>query len=354
MSAGYAERLSAYPHKGVVGLPESFDSTRSVKIKVNRLVDMVKKSQHVVILTGAGISTSSGISDFRGPNGIWTREEEARTGKFNKWSSSSQTLNSRKRRKIHDESSISSNTTTTTLTCLSQARPTLTHSAITRLAHDGKVKYVITQNVDGLHRRSGLSRHYHSSVHGCVFTTKCYNCGTELFGDVDTGGLSFQPTGQKCPEDDCGGPLHDMLLDWEDTVLDMDRAEIECEKADLVICLGTSLRIEPVGSLPLKANQFVVVNLQATPHDESAALIIRARVDDVMDRLMTELGYSEDWKNSNDANVDTDAAPVVIERRWKPSDIESVKMFQKVVQDSNERRKNMTSQSQVKTNVKNK
>mmetsp|Transcript_37181 Transcript_37181/g.90187 ORF Transcript_37181/g.90187 Transcript_37181/m.90187 type:complete len:367 (+) Transcript_37181:455-1555(+) len=347
MSAGYAERLSAYPNKGVVGLPESFDSVRSLKLKINKLVELIQSSNHVVVLTGAGISTSSGIKDFRGPDGIWTREEETRTGKTNRWStasssassnSSNNSQNNKKKRTRAEEHSSTTSTKKTpqALKCLSEAQPTTTHYAISQLVTDSKVKYVITQNVDGLHRRSGLSRQYHSSVHGCVFTSKCFKCGTEYFQDDDTGGLSFQPLkGKMCSRKECSdGQLHDMLLDWNDSVLDIDRSESECEQADLVLCLGTSLRIDPVGSLPLKGKKFVIVNLQATPHDEHATLIIRGLVDDVMNGLMLGLGYLPNWK-------DTTVKTTKIERVWEPADNQSVKAFQDVVHDANERRQAM-------------
>ena len=103
--------------------------------------------------------------------------------------------------------------------------------------------------------------------------------------------------------------MYDILLDWEDPVLDMDKVNAECEKADFVLCLGTSLRIEPVGSLPLLAKKFAIVNLQATAKDESATYIIRAKVDDVMESLMSNLGYKDDWK-------DEPSPP--IERTWNP------------------------------------
>ena len=171
---------------------------------------------------------------------------------------------------------------------------------LTQLAIDNKIKYLITQNVDGLHKRSGLPRSLHSFVHGCVFTEKCSNsnCQTEFYRDFDVGGLSFQPTGRKC--DVCGEDLLDTLLDWEDALpeADFERAEVECEKSDLVICLGTSLRIEPVGSLPLRAKKFVIVNLQVTPKDEDADLIIKAPVDLVMESLMYHLGYEDNWKET--------------------------------------------------------
>jgi mono-ADP-ribosyltransferase sirtuin 6 len=199
----------------------------------------------------------------------------------------------------------------------SQAQPTLTHRAITKLAHVGKLHYCATQNVDGLHRRAGLSRQHHAALHGCAFTEACSSCQTEYFRDVDVGGMSFQPTGNKCDGggDDggvvCQGDLHDTLLDWEDALPeeDFERAERECEQADLIVCLGTSLRIEPAGSLPLRGTRFVIINLQATPKDEDAAMIIRAPVDNVMDDLMQQLGHTN-WKEE---------APPPIERRWSSS-----------------------------------
>lgn len=187
-----------------------------------------------------------------------------------------------------------------------KARPTLTHRALTKLVKEGIVDFVITQNVDGLHRRSGLSRHSHAVLHGCAFTEKCEDCGTEYFRDFDIGGMSFQKTGRFCG---CGGALRDTLLDWEDPLPedDLERAENYCEKADLALCLGTSLRIEPAGSLPTKAKRYVIVNLQETPKDDRAALIIRCRCDDVLQTVMDKLGL-EDWQ---------DAVPD-IERVYRP------------------------------------
>ena len=75
MSGGYADRLKHYPNKGVCGLPEKYDSERLLKTNLRALVELVKEAKHVVILTGAGISTSAGIPDFRGPNGIWTVQQ---------------------------------------------------------------------------------------------------------------------------------------------------------------------------------------------------------------------------------------------------------------------------------------
>jgi NAD+-dependent protein deacetylase sirtuin 6 len=121
--------------------------------------------------------------------------------------------------------------------------------------------------------------------------------------------VSFKPTGRKC--DECGGALCDTLLDWEDPLPedDLDRSNAYCREADLVICLGTSLRIQPAGSMPTLAKQFVIVNLQETPEDGNAALVIRERVDKVVLAIMEHFGYGQDWR-------ETEIQP--IEYVWKP------------------------------------
>ena len=251
----------------------------------------------MVVITGAGISTAAGIPDFRGPKGIWTKEKEAKQKP------------SRKRKQFQLNESQSPLKKQSELNDFTQAKPTICHRAITKLTSLNKINYVITQNVDGLHRRAGLPRDKHASVHGCVFTEKCETCGAEFFRDYDVGGMSFQKTGRDCTL--CKGALRDTLLDWEDPLPeeDIDRAQEECEKpGTLVLCLGTSLRILPVGDLPLSATKFVVVNLQQTPKDEQAALVIRGTADYVMHELMVELGMP-DWQKEK---------PPSIERVWKP------------------------------------
>jgi mono-ADP-ribosyltransferase sirtuin 6 len=284
MSAGYADRLKDYSNKGKCGLPENFDTARQFQTKIGQLVKLVRKSKKITILTGAGISTSAGIPDFRGPQGIWTLEA-AHKGKKRKRESNNHT-------------------------CMdfAKAKPTVTHKAITRLVTDKKVHFCVTQNVDGLHQRSGLSREYLAVLHGCAFTEKCEVCHTEFFCDEDVGGMSFQKTGRKCTQ--CKGDLRDTLLDWDDPLPedDFERATEACNDSDMILCLGTSLRIEPAASLSIAAKVCVIVNLQETPYDGKASLVIRERVDKVISKLMLELGYPKRW--------DEEASPP-IERAWR-------------------------------------
>jgi len=284
MSSGYATRLSEYPNKGVCGLPEMSESSRTLTLKISTLMKLIEESKYIVVLTGAGISTSAGIPDFRGPQGIWTLEKREKLMAL-----------SRKKRKISGAKSCTTATRTissesASKDCFSTAGPTLTHRAISKLASLNIIQYCITQNVDGLHRRSGLPRDKHSVLHGCVFTEKCEKCGVEYFRDFDIGGVRCQKTGRSCEE--CGGDLRDTVLDWEDELPEPDYgfSQDHCGRSDLVICLGTSLRIEPAGSLPLLAKKYVIVNMQATPKDDDAELLIRAKVDYVMKEILCRLG----------------------------------------------------------------
>ena len=137
--------------QGVCGLPELTESKRSLENKISKMISLIKNSKHVVILTGAGVSTEAGIPDFRGPNGIWTIENKGKKkvgGKKRKRTKSSSSFEvagaaQTKEKEVNVKSSPKPSASFET------AKPTLTHRAITKLASDdiGIVKYVITQNV---------------------------------------------------------------------------------------------------------------------------------------------------------------------------------------------------------------
>jgi len=347
MSAGYASRLKEYPNKGVCGLPERFDTARSYQVKRQRLAALFRQHRgRIAILTGAGISTSAGISDFRGPNGIWTLEQKKQQ-QIKKEPQESDagggTENGRRRKRRRNEprpepNETTSSTTTTTATTksmdFSNAQPTLTHNAIRHLVEEQIVSFVVTQNVDGLHQRSGLSRNNLAVLHGCIFTEKCQACGLEHFRDAECGGMSFAKTGRRC--DECRQPLRDTLLDWRDPLPldDWERSQVECERASLILCLGTSLRIEPAASLCEQVGRhnqngqprYVIVNLQQTPYDDRAALIIRSRVDQVMQDLMSDLLEDGDSDSDDDDSSEERVVPVdwnkpppdnQVERLWR-------------------------------------
>uniref|UniRef100_A0A1D1Z5L9 NAD-dependent protein deacetylase SRT1 n=1 Tax=Anthurium amnicola TaxID=1678845 RepID=A0A1D1Z5L9_9ARAE len=261
MSLGYAEKLSHREDVGTVGMSEIFDSPDVMQGKIEELAALIKKSRHLVAFTGAGISTSSGIPDFRGPKGIWTLQHEG---------------------KSLPEASLP----------FHRAMPSLTHMALVELERAGILKFLISQNVDSLHLRSGIPREKLAELHGNSFRELCPSCGFEYIRDFEIETIGMRETSRRCSDLKCGAKLRDTVLDWEDALppKEMNPAEKHCKMADVVLCLGTSLQITPACNLPLKSirggGKVVIVNLQPTPKDKKATLVIHGFVDKVIASVM--------------------------------------------------------------------
>ncbi|XP_076940267.1 NAD-dependent protein deacetylase SRT1-like [Bidens hawaiensis] len=257
MSLGYAQKLSYKEDVGDVGMSEFFDTQHLLQLKIKQLAKMIKESKHLVAFTGAGISTSCGIPDFRGPKGVWTLQREG---------------------KGVPEASLP----------FHRAAPSATHMALVELERAGILKFVISQNVDSLHLRSGIPRDKLSELHGNSFREVCPTCRTEYLRDFEVETIGLKETSRRCCDPKCGAKLKDSVLDWDDELppKEMKAAENHCRNADLVLCLGTSLQITPACNLPLRSirngGKMVIVNLQKTPKDKKASLVIHGLVDKVM------------------------------------------------------------------------
>ncbi|EFJ49104.1 hypothetical protein VOLCADRAFT_59916, partial [Volvox carteri f. nagariensis] len=266
MSLGYADRLKNKRNLGgQLGAKEYHQTFDEIKEGVKSLAKWVADAKRVFVFTGAGISTSCGIPDFRGPNGIWTL----------------------RKKKIPIP---------TDFTPFEYAKPSFTHMAIAALVAAGKVPYVCSQNVDSLHLWSGVPRNRLAELHGNCFAERCTQCRSEYARDFQMETVDFKPSGRLCDQPACGAPLVDNILDW-DTPLPEDElgeAVRHAEEADVALVLGTSLQIQPANEIPTLTRdgggKMVIVNLQKTPKDRRANLIIRSRVDLVMALLMKELG----------------------------------------------------------------
>ncbi|XP_057485294.1 NAD-dependent protein deacetylase SRT1-like [Actinidia eriantha] len=264
MSLGYAEKLSYIEDVGKVGMSEIFDPPRVLQEKIEKLAIMIQKSKHLVVFTGAGISTSCGIPDFRGPKGIWTLQREG---------------------KALPEASLP----------FHRAMPSMTHMALVELEKAGILKFVISQNIDGLHLRSGIPREKLSELHGNSFMEMCPSCDAEYLRDFEVETIGLKETPRHCSNDVCGARLRDTVLDWEDALpsKEMNPAEKHCKMADVVLCLGTSLQITPACNLPLKSlsggGKIVIVNLQKTPKDKKANLVIHGLVDKIIAGVIDQL-----------------------------------------------------------------
>lgn len=280
MVLSYNSRLKPMTEKGKCGDPEICDSEDDLTAKVQCLAGLIASSLHTVVFTGAGISTSCGIADFRGPTGVWTNELRG----------------------------ISLDPSTDTSECFDKATPSITHRALYSLLKHSKIHHIVSQNVDGLHIRSGVvTDEWLTELHGNIFIEECVQCGTQYFRERDIGGMGLRPTGNKCDNALCGGVLIDNAVDW-DTDLPEHKfkvAEQHMSRANLVICLGTSLRIRPAGNMPNRVlrksslrdtsqgserGDLVIVNLQSTHLDSKATIKINGYCDEVIKRLCDVLG----------------------------------------------------------------
>ncbi|XP_056648325.1 NAD-dependent protein deacetylase Sirt6 [Diorhabda sublineata] len=335
MSCNYADGLSEYENKGILGTPEKFDSEEKVNEKCELLVQWMKDSKHIVVHTGAGISTSAGIPDFRGPSGVWTLEKQGKKPNIN----------------------ISFN----------DAKPTKTHMAIKSLIEKNIVQYVISQNIDGLHLRSGLSRQNIAELHGNMFVGQCNTCERQFVRSEAT-----TTVGKKCLNEDCKrssmlrgrtcrGKLYDTILDWEDNLPenDLEMSDYHSSLADLNICLGTTLQIVPSGNLPLRCQKYggkvVIVNLQPTKHDKKADLIINTYVDDVLTKVMKKLNL-EIPDYSFDIDPTKNQLPnSVIEWNISKPDINTIKLeYDKLVKYYKKRKseEKLLNNSKIKPKIK--
>ncbi|KAF2803071.1 NAD-dependent deacetylase sirtuin-7 [Mytilinidion resinicola] len=237
--------------------------------KAQILVDHIRKSKHFIAFTGAGISTSAGIPDFRGPEGNWTLRAQGRqrTEKVN------------------------------TLTAI----PTPTHMALVELQNRGMLKYLVSQNCDGLHRRSGILPGRISELHGNSNREFCQSCGKEYLRDfraVATYEKSDHDhrTGRRCALPNCAGPLLDSIVNFGEDLpaKHLSSARAHAKQADLCLTLGSSLTVTPANEIPAvvgkrKGGKLVICNLQPTPLDDLTSVRIYSKTDELMTGVMAKL-----------------------------------------------------------------
>ena len=231
--------------------------------EIAALARAIAGSRRAVVFTGAGISTESGIPDFRSPGGIWTRMAPI---DFSDFLASEEARRETWRRRFAMEEAFR------------EARPNRGHRAVAELVSRGKVGVVITQNIDGLHQASGIADDQVIELHGNTTYARCLDCKARY--ELAPLRISFErdETAPVC--DECGGFVKTATISFGQAMPEepMRRAEIETLAADLFIVAGSSLVVYPAAAFPELAKQneasLVIINREATGLDPIADLVL--------------------------------------------------------------------------------
>ena len=242
----------------------------------DRLRDMVEAARSIVPFTGAGISTESGIPDFRSPGGLWTKY---RPIPFDEFLASQEARNESWRRRFAMQEQFGG------------ARPSRGHRALASLYRMGKVPGVITQNIDNLHQVSGIAAEHVVELHGNTTFATCLDCSrrfelTWVRGDTDAG----NDCAPDCP--DCGGFIKTATVSFGQAMPDaaMRHAQDLAQSCGLFLAIGSSLVVWPAASFPLMAKRsgarLVILNREPTEFDDIADLVLHQDIGTILEPLI--------------------------------------------------------------------
>ena len=253
-------------------MPLEPDLERAVTT-ARRLMD---DAQRIVVLTGAGISTDSGIPDFRGPQGLWTKNPAAEKMATIQHYVVDKEVRKRSWRSRLDSPWLS-------------AEPNDGHRALVALEKRGKLKALVTQNVDGLHVKAGSSLSLVIEIHGTTRDVVCLSCGERA--PMERALARVRAGEEDPPCRTCGGILKAATISFGQSLVpeDLRRAELAARTCDLMLAVGTKLSVYPIaGVVPVAKDsgaRVVILNSEPTEMDNLADVILRASISEVLPRL---------------------------------------------------------------------
>lgn len=275
MTAGSARGY----HAGV----RAIDAGGGLEAEIDRAAALVAGARHLVVFTGAGVSIESGLPDFRGPDGVWTRQEQGRPPPPPPpWAVPRSPIGADEhpaRRLVFEESPWAA------------ATPNAAHMAIVALERAGRLAFLISQNVDNLHVKSGIPPEKLSELHGNPTIVRCRDCWAHYpaasFRNEVRADRAFVPVCRAC-----GGALRSSVVDFGDPMppAAMESATRHARAADVFVVVGSTLLVRPAADMPrttLEAGaKLAIVNLGPTPLDRLATVRIEARAGVVLPAIV--------------------------------------------------------------------
>lgn len=239
---------------------------------IKKAARLIRNSNKTMVLTGAGISTESGIPDFRSPNtGLWENMDPMEA-------LSTSVLYNNPQKFYKEGFNI--------LLSMTNAEPNKAHFALAEMEKLGYIKGIITQNIDNLHYKAGS--HYILEVHGNTREGSCLNCGNV----VDLKVLKFKVDNDEVPPkcDNCGGTLRPDVVFFGDMLPEeFNIAVREVETSDLLVVIGSSLMVAPVNYLPQMAKKLIIINMGPTAMDNFAEVKIEDKAGKTLEAILEEL-----------------------------------------------------------------
>jgi len=247
---------------------------------LGKIARLLRDARDVVVLTGAGISTESGIPDFRGPNGIWTKNPSAEKAANIEYYVSDPEVRTRAwQNRLRSE--------------IWRAQPNAGHRALAELEQHATLTALLTQNIDGLHQAAGSAAALVVELHGNAREAKCLGCDwrgpmSETLDRVRAG-----ETDPRCAQ--CGGILKSATVSFGESLVaaDLERAMEAARGCDVFVAVGTSLGVYPANSLPTLAlrhgARFVVMNAEPTPFDSYADAVVRSPLGEALPALVARV-----------------------------------------------------------------
>ena len=244
---------------------------------VDLVAQWVVNSNNIVVFTGAGISTESGIPDFRSPGGLWDRFDP---NEFTYQSFLASEENRKIRWQFYQEM----------YKTFSQARPNPAHLAIAELEKMNKLNAVITQNIDNLHQQAGNSPEKVIEIHGTLEQVKCLNCNSRFNKEQVIARLEKGEEVPRCH--DCTGILKPATISFGEAMPqeEMKKAQEQIQQCDLCFSIGSSLVVYPAAQFPLTAKQqgarLVIVNREPTHADPLADAVLHGTAGEIMKKIL--------------------------------------------------------------------
>lgn len=251
-------------------MEERFMDDRVKKLE-DRLIEELQEVERLVVLTGAGMSTESGLPDFRSPDGLWSRYRPEELASVDA---------------LLERPLLFYEFYRTRLEMLDRVKPNAGHRALAELEKQGRLQWIVTQNVDGLHTAAG-SRNV-AELHGSLRETRCHDCGRPHPVEVLKKPVNDIASLPRCR---CGGLIRPAIVLFGELLPEkaLYQAKTALENCEALLVIGTSLQVYPAASLPQIALEqgarLWILNLTPTPYDGVAEIVVRSKAAEVLARL---------------------------------------------------------------------